>query len=103
MRDLNGRYFNALNPEHGEAISNNTLREQSFRQDQWVVSNILNYKNSFGDHTLDVLVATEATKENFKGFAALRTNYLFEDESFYLLSNGSGVPVIDYGLSLIHI
>ncbi|GIS00876.1 MAG: hypothetical protein CM15mP102_16960 [Flavobacteriales bacterium] len=57
----------------------------------------LNYKNSFGDHTLDVLVATEATKENFKGFGALRTNYLFEDESFYLLSNGAGVPVIDYG------
>jgi TonB-linked SusC/RagA family outer membrane protein len=97
MRDLNGRYFTALNPEHGEAISNNTLREQSFRQDQWVVSNLLNYKNSFGDHTLDVLLITEATKENFKGFAALRTNYLFEDESFYLLSNGAGVPVIDYG------
>ena len=99
MRDLNGRYFNALNPEHGEAISNNTLTEQSFRQDQWVVSNILNYKNSFGDHTLDVLVATEATKENFKGFGALRTNYLFEDDSFYLLSNGAGVPVIDYASS----
>ena len=97
MRDLNGRYFTALNPEHGEAISNNTLTENSFRQDQWVVSNLLNYKNSFGDHTLDVLLVTEATKENFKGFGALRTNYLFEDESFYLLSNGSGVPVIDYG------
>ena len=99
MRDLNGRYFTALNPEHGEAICNNTLSEQSFRQDQWVVSNILNYKNTFGDHTLDVLVATEATKENFKGFGALRTNYLFEDDSFYLLSNGAGVPVITYGNS----
>jgi TonB-linked SusC/RagA family outer membrane protein len=99
MRDLNGRYFTALNPEHGEAISNNTLTEQSFRQDEWVVTNFLNYKNSFGDHTLDVLVGTEATKQNFKGFGALRTGYLFEDPSFYLLSNGSGVPVIQYGNS----
>ena len=94
MRDLNGRYFTALNPEHGEAISNNTLTEQSFRQDSWVVTNFLNYKNSFGDHTLDLLVGTESTKNNYKGFGALRTNYLFEDPSFYLLSNGSGVPVI---------
>ena len=94
MRDLNGRYFTALNPEHGEAISNNTLQEQSFRQDSWVVTNFLNYKNSFGDHTLDLLVGTESTKNNYKGFGALRTNYLFEDPSFYLLSNGSGVPVI---------
>ena len=99
MRDLNGRYFDALNPEHGEAISNNTLTEQSFRQDEWVVTNFLNYKNSFGDHTLDLLVGTEATKQNFKGFGALRTGYLFEDPSFYLLSNGSGVPVIQYGNS----
>ena len=97
MRDLNGRYFTALNPEHGEAISNNTLNEQSFRQDEWVVTNFLNYKNSFGDHTLDVLIGTEATKQNFKGFGALRTGYLFEDPSFYLLSNGSGVPVISGG------
>ena len=99
MRDLNGRSFDALNPEHGEAISNNTLTEQSFRQDEWVVTNFLNYKNSFGDHTLDLLVGTEATKQNFKGFGALRTGYLFEDPSFYLLSNGSGVPVIQYGNS----
>ena len=97
MRDLNGRYFTALNPEHGEAISNNTLNEQSFRQDEWVVTNFLNYKNSFGDHTLDVLIGTEATKNNYKGFGALRTGYLFEDPGFYLLSNGSGVPVISGG------
>ena len=97
MRDLNGRYFTALNPEHGEAISNNTLNEQSFRQDEWVVTNFLNYKNSFGDHTLDVLIGTEATKNNYKGFGALRTGYLFEDPGFYLLTNGSGVPVISGG------
>jgi TonB-linked SusC/RagA family outer membrane protein len=44
-----------------------------------------------------VLIGTEATKNNFKGFGALRTGYLFEDPSFYLLTNGSGVPVISSG------
>jgi hypothetical protein len=66
MRDLNGRSFTSLNPEHGEAISNNTLSEDSFRQDEWVVTNFLNYKNSFGDHTLDLLVGTEQTKKIIK-------------------------------------
>ena len=45
MRDLHGRYFTALNPEHGEALSVNTLTEQHFRQDEWSVTNTLNYRN----------------------------------------------------------
>ena len=54
MRDLHGRYFQAKNPEHSEALATNTLTEQHFRQDEWNVSNLLNYKNSFGGHTLDI-------------------------------------------------
>ena len=96
MRDLHGRYFTALNPEHGEALATNTLTEQQFRQDEWVVTNTLNYRNSFGDHSLDVLLGTEALKQSFKGQQVLRTGYLFEDPGFYLLSNGSGTPVVSY-------
>ena len=96
MRDLHGRYFTALNPEHGEALSVNTLTEQHFRQDEWNVTNTLNYKNSFGDHTLDLLVGTEALKQNFKGSQILRTDYLYESPEFYLMSNGAGTPVVNY-------
>ena len=96
MRDLHGRYFSALNPEHGEALTLNTLTEQHFRQDEWNVTNTLNYKNSFGDHTLDVLVGTEALKQNFKGSQILRTDYLYESPEFYLMSNGAGTPVVSY-------
>ena len=96
MRDLHGRYFNALNPEHGEALAVNTLTEQHFRQDEWVVTNTLNYRNSFGDHTLDVLLGTEALKQNFKGSQILRTDYLYETPEFYLMSNGAGTPVVSY-------
>jgi len=96
MRDLHGRYFSAKNPEHGEAVAVNTLSEQHFRQDEWVVTNTLNYRNSFGDHTLDVLAGTEALKQNFKGSQILRTDYLYESPDFYLMSNGAGTPVVSY-------
>ena len=96
MRDLHGRYFTAKNPEHGEALAVNTLNEQHFRQDEWVVTNTLNYRNSFGDHTLDVLAGTEALKQNFKGSSILRTDYLYETPDFYLMSNGAGTPVVSY-------
>jgi TonB-linked SusC/RagA family outer membrane protein len=97
MRDLNGRNFNALNPEDPEPNTVNTLSESQFRQSDWNVSNTLNYKNVFGDHTLDVLVGTEAVKNSIKGHAISRTDYLFEDPSYYLLSNAAGQPVVQSG------
>ena len=97
MRDLNGRNFTALNPEDPEPNTVNTLSESQFRQSDWNVSNTLNYKNVFGDHTLDVLVGTEAVKSSIKGHAISRTDYLFEDPSYYLLSNAAGQPVVQSG------
>ena len=95
MRDLDGRYFTKLNPEHGEAISVNDLYENTFTINEWKISNTLNYRDSFGDHTLDLLIGTEAVKHNFKGYGIKRTDYLFEDPGFYQLGNGSGTPVIN--------
>ena len=95
MRDLDGRYFTKLNPEHGEAISVNDLYENTFTINEWKISNTLNYRDSFGDHTLDILIGTEAVKNNYKGFGIKRTDYLFEDPGFYQLGNGSGTPVVN--------
>ena len=95
MRDLDGRYFTKLNPEHGEAISVNDLYENTFTINEWKVSNTLNYRDSFGDHTLDLLIGTEAVKNNYKGFGIKRTDYLFEDPGFYQLGNGAGTPVVN--------
>jgi TonB-linked SusC/RagA family outer membrane protein len=94
VRDLHGRYFQSLNPEHGEALGTNTLTEQHFRIFNWSVTNTLNYRNTFGAHSLDVLLGTEALKDSYKGSTVLRTGYLFEDADFYLLNNGSGTPVV---------
>jgi len=97
MRQLNNRDFLALNPEHGEAISTQTLTEGSFLQNEWVISNTLTYSDSFGDHAIDALIGTEAVKSHIKGNSVLRTGYLFETPDFYLLSNGSGTPVVSSG------
>ena len=97
MRDFNQRNFVAKTPERGDGkINNNYLQEQSFRQDEWNVFNTLNYKNTFGDHTLDVLIGTEAVKRNFKGNQVQVGDMLFEDPSYYLLSVGAGSPVVNY-------
>lgn len=92
----NQRSFNSLDPEHGEAITSNTLYEDDYTRYDWSWSNTLNYKNDFGDHSLNVLVGVEAGKGSQKGKGISRTDYLFEDPDFYLLSNGSGTPNVGY-------
>ena len=93
------RTFSALNPEHGEAVSNNTLYEGSNISTEWNWSNTLNYNTAFGDHTLDVLLGTEAVKSSYKTNDQLRTGYLFEDPEFYTMSSGSGTPIVSGGRS----
>jgi len=93
------RSFVALNPEHGEAISTNTLYEGNNISSEWTVNNTLNYTASFGNSNLDVLVGTEAVKSDYKDNNFLRTGYLFEDPEFYTASSGSGTPIVSGGRS----
>ena len=39
MRDVHGRYFNAINPENGAALTLHTLTEQHCRHEEWNVTN----------------------------------------------------------------
>ena len=96
MRDLANRRFVVKNPEHSEPRSTNTLYEQSFRQYNWNLTNTLNYKASFDNHSIDALLGYEALSNNFKGHEISRNDYLFETPNFYLLSNGAGTPVVQY-------
>lgn len=93
---LDTRAFTALDPEHGEPISTNTLNEQNQTANNWVWTNTLNYRKTFGDHYINVIAGVEALKETSKGFGVSRQGYLFEDPNFYLLGNGSGAPNVDY-------
>ncbi len=90
------RAFTALDPEHGEPISNNSLNEQNQSSFNWNWTNTLNYIKTSGDHYINAIVGVEALREKSRGFGVSRQGYLFEDPNFYLLSNGSGAPNVDY-------
>ncbi len=92
---LNSRNFLALNPEHSEARSTNTLTERNQQTYSWVWTNTLNYAKSFGKHNVNVLVGVEATEQTGKGLQVAANGFLFETPDFYLLSNASGVPVVN--------
>jgi TonB-linked SusC/RagA family outer membrane protein len=72
---------------------------------EWVFSNTLNYNKTFGEHSLGILVGTEAVYNTFRFMSLQRSGFLFEDPDFYFLTNGSNDPVItgsgetDYALS----
>ncbi len=88
----NGRFFNALDPEHGEPISTNTLSESDWNRTTWTWTNSVNYVKTIGDHNINALVGIEAVDEAGKGKSISRSGYLFETPDFYLLNNGSGNP-----------
>jgi len=88
--------FTALDPEHGEPISTNSLNEQDQTFYNWIWTNSLSYRKTFGDHKIDALVAIEALKNGGKGRGITNTDYLFETPDFYTIANGQGSPNVDY-------
>ncbi|MDT0540617.1 TonB-dependent receptor [Croceitalea sp. P059] len=96
VESFNQRRFQALDPEHIEPLSTNTLFEQSIQNFNWTWNNTLNYSKIFGDHNLNVLVGLEAVEEGSKGNQISRNGFLFETPDFYLLNNGSGTPNVDF-------
>jgi TonB-linked SusC/RagA family outer membrane protein len=92
----NGRSFTPLNPNHSEPRSTNTLAEQDAQNHQWIWTNTVNYGNNFGEHSINAVAGIEALAQSGKGKGIIRNEFLFEDPDFYLLSNGSGAPIVDY-------
>ncbi|WP_188369189.1 SusC/RagA family TonB-linked outer membrane protein [Muriicola marianensis] len=90
------RRFQALDPEFIEPLSTNTLFEQDINNYSWTWNNIVSYNGVFGDHSINALAGVEAVEENSKGKGLSRNGYLFETPDFYLLSNGSGTPNVDF-------
>lgn len=92
----NGRFFTPLNPEHSEPRSTNTLTEQDAQNYQWLWTNTINYGNNFGEHSLNAVAGIEALSQRGKGKGISLNGFLFETPDFYLLSNGSGAPIVNY-------
>lgn len=87
--------FTALDPEHGEPISSNSLNEQDQTFYNWIWTNTLNYNKSFGNHKLNALIGIEALKNSGKGRSITNTDYLFETPDFYTIFNGQGKPNVN--------
>ena len=96
MTANDSRFFTALDPEHGEPLSTNSLGEFNGNDYAWTWTNTLRWKHSFGDHNFDALVGMESVSNSGKGSQITRTDYLFEDDEYYLLSNGGGTPNVDF-------
>ncbi|MFS4492290.1 SusC/RagA family TonB-linked outer membrane protein [Maribacter sp. 2308TA10-17] len=93
----NGRVFNALDPEHGEPLTTNTLTERNNNGFNWTWTNTMNYAKQFGDHSINAIAGVESLSERNKGLSISRTGYRFETPDFYLLDNGSGTPLVNRG------
>ncbi len=91
-----GRTFSSLSPEAAEPATDNFLHERNSNNWRWAWTNSLNYNKTFGDHSINALVAVESISERSKGQGITRSGYLFETPDFYLLNNGSGIPNVDF-------
>ena len=96
VESFDRRAFNALDPEHSEPLSTNTLTEQNIDNFSWTWTNTLNYTKKFGEHNINALGGIEAVNEGSKGKEIARNGFLFETPDFYLLSNGSGTPNVNF-------
>lgn len=54
----------------------------------WILSNTLNYKESFGKHAIDILVGQEMLKYQFEDMSAGRDGFVLESPDYMYLSAG---------------
>ena len=91
---INDRSFLALNPEHSEPRSVNSLQEQNMNFYNWVFTNTVNYIKDVDKHSFNFLVGTEALRNSGKGSQIRVEDFLFETPDFYTLTTGSGAPQV---------
>lgn len=96
IENFTQRRFQKLDPEFSEPLATNTMFEQDINNWTWTWNNVLNYSTIIGDHNINALIGMEAVEESSKGKGISRNGYLFETPDFYLLSNGSGTPNVDF-------
>ena len=76
--------------EHTENTANTTYTENFIRNNNWIWTNQVNYKNTFGKHNLAVVAGTEAQKSGGRQvIGASSSFYSYNYQPFINLSNGS--------------
>lgn len=84
--------------ENHENGSSNRYMENYRYRDSWVWTNIMTYRNKFGDlHSIDIMTGTEAYEENGRDINARSDNYYSFDPLYVTLSNGA--KIVTHGSS----
>jgi TonB-linked SusC/RagA family outer membrane protein len=65
----------------------NSLQNSYFLNKNWVFYSTLNFKKSFGDHRVNVLVGYESKQYYYEGFNAGGSKLAFDDPNYRLLQN----------------
>ena len=89
--NYNGVSYNYPNPEFSEGSFNNGMSEYQGFTTEWTWTNTLNYKPNLGeDHSLNIMVGTEAIKNRNRGIDGSRNGYFIMSSLDYLyLNSGS--------------
>lgn len=89
--NYNGVSYNYPNPEFSEGSFNNGMSEYHGYTTEWTWTNTLNYNPDLGeDHSLNVMVGTEAFETRNRGIDGSRNGYFIMNSLDYLyLSSGS--------------
>ena len=82
--------FNFVGYENAEGNTGaNSFGEGAGYNNNWTFTNTLNYRNTFGDHNVNVLLGYEAVNSNGRNLNAGRSNFFSEDPNFRILNTGS--------------
>jgi len=85
-----GYAFNYVGYENAEGNTGaNSFGENASYSTNWTFTNTLNYRNSFGNHTIGALIGTEAVSTYGRFMGAGRSNYFSENPNFWTLNTGS--------------
>ncbi len=83
-------YFNYVGYENAEGNTGaNSFHEGANFNSQWTYTNTLNYSNTFGKHTVKVLLGTEAVNYSGRNLEAGRGNYFSQNPSYWILDAGA--------------
>lgn len=87
-RTYNGMDIFRRNPEFQESKPADNVNFTSNYTIQWNWANTLNYTKTFGSHTLNILVGTEAVASNYSQITAFRSTFSSDDPLYMVLNAG---------------
>ncbi|MDQ6763808.1 MAG: SusC/RagA family TonB-linked outer membrane protein [Bacteroidota bacterium] len=84
-------YFISPNRYHSKQdhFSENSFSENAQYNTNYTWTNTLNYGNTFGRHVLNVIVGSEAVKNNGRSLSGSANNFFSLDPNYLILGNGT--------------